>query len=94
MKSESPYPENVSRILDIELPLTVSFGSASWPLKKILGLTSGAVLELNRSADEPVVLKINNKPFARGEVVVVDGHYGIKVQEIGSPEERLRSLGE
>lgn len=85
--------DNMQRILDIELPLTVSFGSAKWSLKEILQLAPGAVLELDRSADDPVVLKVNNKVFARGEVVVVDGFYGIKIQQIDSPEDRIHSLG-
>ena len=86
-------PQNIQRILDIELPLTVSFGSAKWPLKDILQLAPGAVLELDRTADDPVVLKVNNKTFARGEVVVVDGFYGIKIQQIDSPQARIHSLG-
>ncbi len=84
---------NIQRILDIELPLTVSFGSAKWSLKDILQLAPGTVLELDRTADDPVVLKVNNKVFARGEVVVVDGFYGIKIQQIDSPEDRIHSLG-
>lgn len=86
--------ENIRRILDIELPVVVSFGSATLPLKEILDLSPGKVVELDRSAKDPVVLKVNNKPIARGEVVVVEGYYGIKIQEIDSPEERIQSLGE
>lgn len=90
---ENLYSENIQRILDIELPLTVSFGSASWPLKEILSLKPGTVLELDKTADEPVILRVNNKSFAKGEVVVVDGFYGIKIQEITPPQERIASLG-
>ncbi len=84
---------NLQRILDIDMPITVSFGSAKWPLKEIMKLSPGTILELEQTADAPVVLKVNNKSFARGEVVVVDGFYGIKIREISSTEERINSLG-
>jgi flagellar motor switch protein FliN len=85
---------NIQRILDIELPLTVCFGASARPLREILKLAPGAVLELDRTADDPVLLKINNKVIARGEVVVVDGYYGIRIKEIDSAAERIASLGE
>ena len=87
------YSGSIQRILDIELPITVNFGSAVWPLKEILSMTPGTVLELDKTADEPVVVKVNDKVFARGEVVVVDGYYGVKIQEIDSTENRIKSLG-
>ncbi|HSR67158.1 MAG TPA: FliM/FliN family flagellar motor switch protein [Acidobacteriota bacterium] len=93
MSSDNRHSENIQRILDIDLPVTVSFGSAKWPLKEILEMVPGSVLELDRAADDPVVLKINDRPFARGEVVVVDGYYGIKILQIESPENRIHSLG-
>ncbi|HSR50114.1 MAG TPA: FliM/FliN family flagellar motor switch protein [Acidobacteriota bacterium] len=93
MSGKEKHSENIQRILDIELPITVSFGSTTWPLKDILEMTSGSVLELDRAADDPVVLRINERPFAHGEVVVVDGYYGIKILQIDSPEDRIHSLG-
>jgi flagellar motor switch protein FliN len=50
------------------------------------------MIELNRSVDEPVELLVNNFPFAHGEVVVVDGYYGVRITEIGTPEERSQTL--
>jgi flagellar motor switch protein FliN/FliY len=50
------------------------------------------MIELNRSVDEPVELLINNYPFARGEVVVIEGYYGVRVTEIGTPEERSQTF--
>lgn len=83
----------IERILDIEVPVTVSFGSVTKSLGEILRLTPGSVIELERMAEEPVILKVNNRGFARGEVVVVDGHYGIKILEVESTENRIASLG-
>lgn len=88
------YSQNIRRILDIELPVVVSFGSAKRPLSEILKLSPGTILELDKFADDPVLLKVNNKIFARGEVVDVDGYYGVQITEITSQEQRLASLGE
>lgn len=79
-------------LLDVELPVSVSFGRAQLALKDLLKLTSGSIVELNRTISEPVEVIINNCVIARGEVVVVDGNYGIRIQEIVSRQERLRTL--
>lgn len=79
-------------LLDVELPVSVSFGRARVPLKEVLKLTSGSIVELNRSVSDPVEVIVNNCVIARGEVVVVDGNYGIRIQEILSRQERLRTL--
>lgn len=79
-------------LLDVELPVSVSFGRAQLPLKDVLKLTTGAIIELNRSINEPVELLVNNSVIARGEVVVIEGNYGIRIQEIVSREHRIRSL--
>jgi flagellar motor switch protein FliN/FliY len=57
-----------------------------------LKLTSGTIVELNRSVNDPVEVIVNNCVIARGEVVVVDGYYGIRIHQIVSRQERLRSL--
>ena len=89
----SPYTPNIARILDFELPVTVSFGGAQRSLRDILKFSPGTVIELDRTADEPVLLKVNKQVFAKGEVVVVDGYYGIQITEIDTTAERIASLG-
>ena len=83
---------NIERLMDVEVNVTVRFGKTEMPLREIVKFGVGSMIELNRTIDEPVELLINNYPFARGEVVVIDGYYGVKVTEIGSAEERSRTL--
>jgi flagellar motor switch protein FliN len=79
-------------LLDVELPVSVSFGRAQVPLKDVLKLTTGSIVELNRSLVEPVEVIVNNCVIARGEVVVVEGNFGVRIQEVISRQERLRTL--
>ena len=69
-------------LADIELELTVELGRARIPLRDLLSLTPGVVLELERAAGEPVDVLVNGRVVARGEVVVVDGDFGVRVNEI------------
>ncbi|MCL5746306.1 MAG: flagellar motor switch protein FliN [Acidobacteria bacterium] len=79
-------------LLEVEMPVSISFGRAELPLKDVLKLTSGSIIELNRSVSEPVDVIVNNCVVARGEVVVMDGNYGVKIHRIVSAQERLRTL--
>jgi flagellar motor switch protein FliN/FliY len=79
-------------LLDVELPVSVSFGRANLQIKDVLKLTTGSVVELDRAVTEPVEVVVNNRVIARGEVVVVDGNYGVRIAQIMSRDERLRSL--
>lgn len=79
-------------LLDVELPVSVSFGRAQVPLKDVLKLTTGAIVELNRSISEPVEVIVNNCVIARGEVVVVEGNFGVRIREVISRQDRLRTL--
>lgn len=79
-------------LLDVELPVSVSFGRAQVPLKDVLKLTTGSIVELNRSISEPVEVIVNNCVIARGEVVVVEGNFGVRVHQVISRQERLRTL--
>ena len=79
-------------LLEVELPVSVSFGRAQLPLRDVLKLNSGSIVELNRTVSEPVDIIVNNCVIARGEVVVVDGNYGVRIQQVISKEERLRTL--
>jgi flagellar motor switch protein FliN/FliY len=79
-------------LMEVELPVGVSFGRAQMRLKDAIKLTTGSIVELNRSIVEPVEIVVNNCVIARGEVVVVQGNYGVRIQQIISREERLRTL--
>lgn len=79
-------------LLDVELPVSVSFGRAQVPLKDVIKLTTGSIVELNRTIAEPVEIIVNNCVIARGEVVVVEGNFGVRIQEVISRQERLRTL--
>ncbi len=78
--------------MEVELPVGVSFGRAQMRLKDAVKLTTGSIVELNRSVTEPVEVLVNNCVIARGEVVVVEGNYGVRIRQIVSREERLRTL--
>jgi flagellar motor switch protein FliN/FliY len=71
--------------MDVELNVSLRFGQRQLPLREVLDLTSGSVIELDRMADEPVELFLDGKLIARGEAVVVDGNYGLRVTEIPRP---------
>jgi flagellar motor switch protein FliN/FliY len=89
---ENETENNMERLLDVEMNVTVRFGKAEVPLREVVRYGIGSMIELNRTVDEPVELLVNNSPFARGEVVVIDGYYGVRVTEIGSAEERTQTL--
>jgi flagellar motor switch protein FliN len=89
----APPLDNLEVILDIELPLTVRFGKTELSLQALTQIGPGSVIDLDRSPDEPVEVLINEKVIARGEVVVVSGNYGVRVTEVGSAVDRIRSLG-
>ena len=82
---------NLQHLLDVRLPLTIRLGSTRMPLEELLALTPGAILELDRQEDEPLELLANGQVVGRGEVVVVDERFGLRITEIGSPEDRARA---
>ena len=79
-------------LMDIELPIVIELGRAQMSLKRILELGPGAIVEMDRLAGEPVDILINGKVVARGEVVVVDENFGVRIISLVSPEERLKLL--
>jgi flagellar motor switch protein FliN/FliY len=90
---EAPTPKwNMDLILDVELGVTVSFGETRMPLRDVVKLGVGSVIELDRGVNDPVTILVNDKPVATGEVVVIDGNYGVKVLEVESTADRIRSL--
>jgi flagellar motor switch protein FliN len=91
-KREETLPKNIDRLLDVELDVVVRFGMTNMPLRDVVRMGVGTMIELNRGIDEPVELLVNGRPLARGEVVVVDGYYGVRITEIGAPAERALSI--
>jgi len=88
----APRSRTMDLLLDVDLPVSISFGKAQLPLKDVLKLTTGSIVELNRGVTEQVEVLVNHHLIARGEVVVVDGNYGVRIQEIVSRQDRLRSV--
>lgn len=86
-------PDNLDVILDIELPLTVRFGRTEMTLQSLTKIGPGSVIDLDRSPDEPIEVLVNDKVIARGEVVVVAGNYGVRITEVVSAADRIRTLG-
>ncbi|HZQ99653.1 MAG TPA: flagellar motor switch protein FliN [Chloroflexota bacterium] len=92
---ESPAREpvsNIDLILDVNLRVTVELGRTSKSIREVLDLGPGAVIELDKLAGEPVDILVNDKPIAKGEVVVVDENFGVRVTDIISPQGRVASL--
>jgi flagellar motor switch protein FliN len=87
------YPPNLEVILDIELPMTVRFGQTELTLDALTRLGPGSVIDLGRAPDDPVDVLVNGRLVARGEVVVASGNYGVRVTEVVSTSDRLRSMG-
>ncbi len=85
-------PRGVDLILDVPLGVTVELGRKTLSVKEVLGLVPGSLVELEKLAGEPVDLLVNGKLFAKGEVVVIDENFGVRVSSIISPKERIESL--
>lgn len=85
-------PSAIDLLLDVELPVSVSFGRAQLALKDVIKLTTGSIVELNRAVSEPVDVIVNNCVIARGDVVVVEGNFGVRIRQVISRQERLRTL--
>ena len=85
--------QNLDMVLDLELPLTVRLGTAALNVGDALGLDSGSVVELDRAADAPIEMFANGRLVAKGELVVLDGSFAVRVLEVQSQADRLRSLG-
>jgi flagellar motor switch protein FliN/FliY len=92
LESSAGRSRTMDLLLDVELPVSISFGKAELPMRDILKLTTGSIVELNRAINDPVEVLVNHSLIARGEVVVVDGNYGVRIQQIANRNERLRSL--
>jgi flagellar motor switch protein FliN/FliY len=87
-----PLPQNLEILLDVELEATIRFGQREMLLRDIFGLMPGAVVELNQFVNEPAELLVAGRCIARGEVVVVDGNFGLRVTEVASPGQRAELI--
>ncbi len=83
---------NISLIMDVYMEMTVELGRTKKQIKEILGMGEGTIIELDKLAGEPVDILVNHKPIAKGEVVVIDENFGVRVTEILSPLERVSDL--
>jgi flagellar motor switch protein FliN len=83
---------NISLLLDVPMQLTVELGRTRMLIKDILGLGEGSIIELDKLAGEPVDILVNNKLVAKGEVVVIDENFGVRVTDIITPMERINTL--
>lgn len=75
-------PATMDRVIDVPLAVTIRFGQRQLTLRELLELGTGSLLELDRQVEEPVDLMLGERVIARGEVVIVDGNYGMRVTEV------------
>ena len=90
--SNESMSANLDMVLDIRLEATARLGRIEMPISEILNLGPGSVIEVGHLVDEPIELLINDKLIARGDVVVVDEKFGLRITEIITPRERIESL--
>ncbi len=93
MQQASPESGNIGLIMDVFMEMTVELGRTKKAIKEILGMGEGTIIELDKLAGEPVDILVNHKLIAKGEVVVIDESFGVRVTEIVSPMERMTDLG-
>lgn len=89
-KSEST--RNLDLLLDVEIPVAVEVGRARMSLEEVLRLVPGSVIALDKKSEEPVDLRVNGKLVARGEVVLVDDSYGLRITQVVDAAGRIESL--
>ena len=83
---------NLELILDVPLGVSVELGRVRMPVRQLLSLTAGSVIELAKLAGEPLDVLINGRPVARGEAVMVNDKFGVRLTEIVSQSERVERL--
>lgn len=82
MNATLEIPSNLNLVLDVPVSLTIELGGCQLPMREVLQLNVGSVVQLDKAADAPVELSINGKLIARGEVVVIEDRYGVKITEV------------
>lgn len=86
--------QNLGILLDVRLQLTVELGKTELPIKKVLELTKGSVVTLDKVAGEPVELYANGKLIAHGEVVVIEDNFGLRITHITTPVKRIDTFNQ
>jgi flagellar motor switch protein FliN/FliY len=84
--------KNIALIMDVKLPVRVRIGKKRMLLKDVLNMDIGSVIELNQLANDPLEILVDNHVIAQGEVVIVDGNFGVQITTIGTKKERLNQL--
>ena len=82
MNATTETANNLNLVLDVPVSLTIELGGCQLPMREVLQLAIGSVVQLDKPADAPVELSINGKLIARGEVVVIEDRFGVKITEI------------
>lgn len=98
-EKKAPMPQipqeefaNIAMLLDVKLNVHVRIGQKKMLLKDVIAMDIGSVIELNQLANEPLEVLVDDKVIAHGEVVIVDGNFGVQITEIGSKKERLEQI--
>jgi flagellar motor switch protein FliN len=92
--ASAPETRNIDILMDVNLPVAIELGRTRMSISEILGMGPGSVVELNKLAGEPVDVLVNYKIVAKGEVVVIDENFGVRITQLMTPEERLKMLCE
>ena len=90
---EQPLTPMLERLMDLELPLSIAIGRSTLPIREVLKMTPGSLIELDRRIGESVDLVVHGTTVAKGEVVSVKGNYGVRIKEIISRQDRLALQG-
>ena len=92
VEMSSDEMRNIALIMDVKLPVRVRIGRKKMLLKDVLNMDIGSVIELNQLANDPLEILVDNNVIALGEVVIVDGNFGVQITSIGTKKERLNQL--
>jgi len=93
VQENSEESNNLEFLMDVSLQVAVELGRTQMTIRDVLSLTPGSVIELSKVAGEPVDILVNGKVMARGEVVVIDDMFGVRVTDIIPPVQRVQNLG-
>ena len=92
LQREASRPQNLEVVLDIPVRLSMEVGNTNLSIRKLLKLNKGSIVELSRTAGEPLDVMVNGTLIAHGEVVVVNDKFGVRLLDVISPEQRIQSI--